>query len=349
MGYTMGSSLCRKRRNLEGGLMATIAMVDFDFDDCNFEREMAEAAGVRFTSFNHGRNCTADEIIAHSADADGIITSYGRFTAEVIGALPSLKVISKTGTGVDNIDIAAATANGTVVCNVPGYGTEVVSDHAIALALAVLRRINELDADMRAGMWNFRQRRPLGQVAGRTFAVAGYGNIGRATATKAAGLGFKVVVWDRRCAPGTVTAEGFPCLSLDDLLRAADVVSFHTALTPETRHLLNAGNIGLLKEDAVVVNTARGAVIDTDAVAATLAAGRLWGAGLDVFEDEPLPPTAAIRTAPHTVLTPHAAYWSEESAAELRRRCTQNAIDMVLGRTPKACVNPEALAAALAK
>ena len=149
MGYTMGSSLCRQRRNLEGGLMATIAMVDFDFDDCNFEREMAEAAGVRFTSFNHGRNCTADEIIAHSADADGIITSYGRFTAEVIGALPSLKVISKTGTGVDNIDIAAATANGTVVCNVPGYGTEVVSDHAIALALAVLRRINELDADMR--------------------------------------------------------------------------------------------------------------------------------------------------------------------------------------------------------
>ena len=329
--------------------MATIAMVDFDFDDCDFERDMAEAAGIRFTSFNHRRNCTADEIIAHGAGADGIITSYGRFTAAVIGALPSLKVISKTGTGVDNIDIAAATANSTVVCNVPGYGTEVVSDHAIALTLAVLRRINELDADMRAGVWNFRRRRPLGQVTGRTFAVVGYGYIGRATAVKAAGLGFSVVVWDRRCAPGTVTAEGFPCLGLDDLLRAADVVSFHTALTPETRHLLNADNIALLKEDAVVVNTARGAVIDTDAVAAALAAGRLWGAGLDVFEDEPLSPSAAIRTAPHTVLTPHAAYWSEESAAELRRRCTQNAIDMVLGRTPKACVNPEALAAALAK
>ena len=329
--------------------MATIAMVDFDFDDCNFERTMVEAAGIRFTSFSHGRHCTADEIIAHAAGADGIITSYGRFTAEVIAALPAARVISKTGTGVDNIDVAAATASGIAVCNVPAYGTEVVSDHAIALTLACLRRINEIDADMRAGVWDFARRRPLGQVRGRTFAVVGYGNIGRATAIKAAALGFSVVVWDRHGRPGTVTAEGFPYLAFDEALRAADVVSFHTALTPETRHLLNADNIALLGPGAIVVNTSRGAVIDTDAVATALESGRLWGAGLDVFETEPVSPDAPICRAPHTVLTAHAAYWSEESAVVLRQPWRQTAFAVAPGFGPEACAIHEALPAVLAR
>lgn len=329
--------------------MATIVMSDFDFDDCAFEREMVEAAGIRFESFDDGRARTPGEIVEHLRGADGAITSYGRYTAEVFEALPQLKVVAKTGTGVDNIDVAAASEAGVAVCNVPAYGTEVVSDHAIALALACLRRINEIDADMRAGVWDFHRRRPLGQVRGRTFGIVGYGNIGRACARKAAGLGFSVVVWDHKGHPGHLTPEGYPYRELDELLRVADVVSFHTALVPATRHLLNADNLKLMKEDAVVVNTSRGAVVDLDAVAAALCAGKLWGAGIDVFETEPVPADAAIMHAPHTVLTSHAAYWSEESAAELRRRCTQNAIDVVLGRMPEACVNPEVLPRALAK
>ena len=258
-------------------------------------------------------------------------------------------MVSKTGTGVDNIDVAAATANGTTVCNVVGYGTEVVSDHALALTLAVLRRINEIDADMRAGVWDFHRRRPLGQVHGHTFGVVGYGHIGRAAARKARGLGFNVVVWDHEGHPGRFTPEGFPYVAFEDLLKTVDVVSFHVALVPATRHLLNADNLKLMKKDAIVVNTSRGAVIDTDAVAAALTAGKLWGAGIDVFESEPVSPDAPIMHAPHTVLTSHAAYWSEESAVELRTRCTQNAIDVVLGRIPENCVNPEVLPRALAK
>ena len=329
--------------------MALIVMTDFDFGDCDFERKMVEAAGIQFKSFDDARNRTPAEIIEHLRGADGAITSYGRFTAEVFQALPQLKVVSKTGTGVDNIDVAAATADGCAVCNVPAYGTEVVSDHAIALALACLRRINEIDADMRAGIWDFHRRRPLGQVHGRTFGVVGYGNIGRAVARKARGLGFNVVVWDHKGTPGRLTPEDFPYVTLEDLLKTADVVSFHTALVPATHHLLNADNLKLMKDDAIVVNTSRGAVIDNDAVAAALCAGKLWGAGIDVFEHEPVSPDAPIMHAPHTVLTSHAAYWSEESAVELRTRCTQNAIDVVLGRAPENCVNPEALPAALAK
>lgn len=328
-----------------GGIIAT----DTDFGDSDFERKMVEGAGIAFASYNDAGDRDPGRIIERLREADGAITSYGSYTAEVFAALPQLKVVSKTGTGVDNIDIAAATANGTVVCNVPGYGTEVVSDHAIALALDCLRRTNEIDADIRNGIWDFQQRRPLGQVKGRIFGVVGMGSIGRAVARKARGLGFEVVAWDRKGKPGTASDEGIPFLDFEDLLRRSDTISLHVALTPDTHHLLNRDALKLLKQDAIVVNTSRGAVVDTDALAEALEEGSLWGAGLDVFETEPLPPEAPILKAPHTVLTSHAAYWSEESAVELRTRCTRNAIAVVLGRHPEACVNPEALPTALAK
>ena len=319
--------------------MATIVVTDSDFGNSDFEKKMVEAAGIEFRAYDDAGDREPAEIIEHLQGADGAITSYGDYSAEVFAALPNLKVVSKTGTGVDNIDVEAATKNGTVVCNVPDYGTEVVSDHAIALALCVLRRINEIDADMRDDIWDFRRRRPLGQVQGRTFGIVGYGNIGRATARKARGLGFDVRVWDRKGVPGRTTPEGFPYMSYEDLVRESDVLSFHTALVPATHHMLNAERLATMKQDAIVVNTSRGAVVDVDALAKALEEGRLWGAGLDVFEEEPLPADAPIRKAPHTVLTSHAAYWSEEAAVELRTRCTQNAIDVVLGKQPESRVN----------
>lgn len=323
--------------------MAKIVVSDTDLGDTVLERQMIEAAGIEFAAFGNEEDRAPERLIAHLQDADGAITSYGDYNAEVFAALPKLRVVSKTGTGVDNIDVAAATKNGTAVCNVPGYGTEVVSDHAIALAMDVLRRISEMDADMRAGVWDFQKCRPLGQARGRTFGVVGYGHIGRATARKARGLGFDVIVWDRKGVPGQSTAQGFPYVDLDELLATADVVSFHTALAPETHHLLDAKRIAAMKLGAVVVNTSRGAIIDTDVLADALVAGKLWGAGIDVFEEEPIPLDAPICKAPHTVLTPHAAYWSEEAALDLRRRCTQNVIDVVLGREPESCVNAEVL------
>ena len=197
---------------------------------------------------------------------------------------------------------------------------------------------------MRHGVWDFHKRRPLGQVQGRSLGIVGYGHIGRATARKARGLGFDVMVWDRKGVPGRFTPEDFPYVSLDDLLAQADIVSFHTALTPETHHLLDAKRITVMKPGAIVINTSRGAIVDTDALADALAADKLWGAGIDVFEEEPVSPDAPICQAPHTVLTPHVAYWSEETAVQLRTRCTQNAIDVVLGREPESCVNAEVLA-----
>lgn len=323
--------------------MASIVATDTDFCSTDFEKNLVEAAGIEFTSYEDAKDRTPQAIIERLKDADGAITSYGRFTEEVFEALPHLKVVSKTGTGVDNIDVAAATKNGTAVCNVPGYGTEVVSDHAITLALDCLRRTNEIDADMRRGIWDFKRHRPLGQVKGRIFGVIGAGDIGSATARKAHGLGFDVIMWDRNGSVGTRNSDGIPFASFEDVLKTSDVISFHVALVPETRHLLNADNIAMLKQDAIVINTSRGAVVDLDALSKALDDGRIWGAGIDVFENEPVPMDAPIMSAPHTVLTSHAAYWSEESAVELRTRCTDNAIAVVLGRKPDSCINPEVL------
>lgn len=320
--------------------MAKIVMVESDFEDAEVEERLAREAGVEFACC---KRCPPDEIVRVAADADGVVTSYGDLSRAVIEALPRMRVISRTGVGYDNIDVKAATECGVAVCNVPGYGTEVVSDHAVSLALCVLRRINEVDADVRAGVWDYARRRPLGQVHGRTFGVVGMGDIGRATARKAAGLGFRVVCWSRSQPAGRRTPEGYEALELDELLRASDVVSLHTALTPETRHLLDARRLALMKDDAVVVNTARGAVVDTCALAAALEAGRLWGAGIDVFEGEPVSPDHPLLRAPRTVLTSHAAYWSEESGLELRTRAMRNAIDGVLGRRLSGCLNPEVL------
>ena len=320
--------------------MPKIAVVDSDFPDNDFEREMARAAGVDiFVADPPDRSPEA--IIRNAADADGAVTSYGDFPREVFEALPNLKVVSRTGVGYDSIDLDAATEHGVAVCTAPGYGTEVVSDHAITLALCVLRRINEIDADMRAGVWDYARRRPLGQVRGRTFGVVGMGEIGRACARKANGLGFKVVCWSRSLVPGRRTPEGYDILPLDELLATCDVVSFHTALTPETTHLLNAERIARMKPTAVVVNTSRGPVIDTVALAEALCEGRLWGAGIDVYESEPVDPEHPLLHAPHTVLTSHAAYWSEESGRELRERTMQSAIDVVCGRRPADCLNPQ--------
>lgn len=321
--------------------MSKIVITDYDMDDTRVEAQMAADAGVELAVFE---DRSPEGIIKNAADADGIVFSYGNMTRAVIETLaPKLKVISRTGVGFDTIDVPAATECGVAICTPPGYGNEVVSDHAIALALAVLRRINELDRDIKAGVWDFARTRPLGQCAGRVFGVVGMGEIGRAVAKKANGLGFKVVCWSRSLKPGRRTPEGYDILDYEELLRVSDVVSFNCALAPQTRHMLDEERIALMKPTAVVVNTSRGPVIDTWALARALEEGRLWGAGIDVFETEPVGPDHPLLRAPHTVLSAHAAYWSEESARELRRRATQAAIDVVLARHPADCLNPTVL------
>ncbi|MGI6033558.1 MAG: C-terminal binding protein [Coriobacteriales bacterium] len=317
--------------------MDRICITDLDFEDTNIEAEACEKAGIELVAY---QDRTSQGIVAHAAGADAVLTSYGDFNAAVIDKLAGVKAICKTGIGVDNIDVEAATAHGIAVCNVPGYGTEIVSDHAIALALGCLRRINELDANLRAGTWEYARCRPLGQVRGRTFGVVGMGEIGRAVARKANGLGFRVVCSSRSLVPGRTTPEGYPVLELDELFECADIVSVHVALVPETAHLVDERRLALMKPGAILVNTSRGGTVDTVALARALEENKLWGAGIDVFETEPIEPDHPLLSAPHTLLTPHAAYWSEESGRELRTRAIGNLIEVLQTGRCADCVNP---------
>ncbi len=319
-----------------------IVITDCDHATIAHEQAVAEAVGADLV---RAQATTEAEVIEAAAGADGLVVQYAPITAAVLDALPGVRAVGRYGVGVDTVDVTAATARGVAVCNVPDYGTEAVSDHAITLALTVLRAIPALDAGVRAGRPDIEGQVPIPQFAGTTFGVVGYGAIGRATARKAAGLGMDVAVHDVAHRAGTTSEDGFPVLSLPELLARSQVLSLHVPLTDETHHLLDAAALAQLPDRAVVVNTSRGGVVDTDALVDALQSGHVLGAGLDVFETEPLPVGHPLTRFDRVVLTPHAGFYTDQSYAELKTRTITNVIDVVAGRRPRNVLNPEVLAA----
>ncbi|MBD0673727.1 C-terminal binding protein [Streptomyces sp. CBMA156] len=312
--------------------MVRIVITDCDHDTIEPEQLAAAEAGIDLVRAD---SADEDAVIEAAAGADGLIVQYAPITAAVLDALPGLKVVSRYGVGVDTIDVDAAHARGVLVCNVPDYGSEDVSDHAIALALSLLRGIPRLDRRMRQGSYDVAAVKPLHRFRGRTFGVVGLGRIGRATARKARALGFEVVAHDPVVEEVPASLRGTELLSFEDILGRADVLSLHVPLTPATRHLLNSGTLSRMRPDSVVVNTGRGGVVDTEALADAIERGGILGAALDVVENEPLPPSHRLFGLSNVVLTPHTGWYSEESFTELKRRAAENAIAGSLGRTPR--------------
>jgi D-3-phosphoglycerate dehydrogenase len=316
-----------------------IAVTECDHDAFLEEEAVARESGVELLI---RQNRTRDELIDTCLDADGLLVQYARIDGDVMDALPRLRAIGRYGVGVDSINIDAATARGIAVCNVPDYGTEAVSDHAIGLTLAVARGIPRTDRGLREGRVDLPAVRPLYQTRGRTFGVVGLGRIGTATARKASGLGYDVIGHDSLAEPGT-THDGVPAVTLDELCARADVVSLHVPLTPETRGLVGRDQLALMRDTTIVVNTARGGVVDVPALVDALRSGRLGGAGIDTHEDEPLPVDHPLTRFDNVVLTPHLAWYTEESYGELKRRTIENVVEVLAGRNPRNIVNPQAL------
>jgi D-3-phosphoglycerate dehydrogenase len=248
------------------------------------------------------------------------IRAHARFTESVLAACPGLELISIWGVGTDNVDLAAAARHGVVVCNTPGVNAYAVAEHAIALMLAVARKIPRIDREMRGGAW---PREMLTQVFGKTLGVFGTGNIGSRVAQLGRGLGMEVLTWSAR--GGTPAAK-------DDILRRADAVSLHLRLTPESTSFMGGREFGLMKPGAILVNTGRGALVDRDALLAALAAGRLAGAGLDVFHDEPLAPDDAFLACANAVLSPHIAGQTPEVRRDGLVRAIENVENFLAGR-----------------
>jgi phosphoglycerate dehydrogenase-like enzyme len=278
------------------------------------------------------------ELIELLDGAIGAIASTDPFSADVLRATPSLRVIARVGVGVDTVDVDAASALGIQVVTTPGANDQSVADHTIGLMLAVLRRIPELDADVRAGGWNRTGAYAARQLAGATVGLVGFGRIGRRVAARLAGFDVDLLVHDPMLPADTLHAS----IPLDALLRRSDIISIHCPLTESTRHLIDAEALAVMRPGAVIVNTARGEVVDELALVDALRAGRLGGAGIDAFADEP-PSGSPLLGMPNVVLSPHNGGLSTVSIAEMTSRVTRAVIEVAAGRVATDLLNPRAL------
>lgn len=294
------------------------------------------------------------ELMGELTDADGIILCHEvSITREVVEELHQCKAVVRCGVGFDNIDRKAAGERGIYVCNVPDYGVDEVADHAIAMALACNRGLIKAERTLRKGLqpWDMRSIQPIFRVAGATMGIIGLGRIGGATALRAKGLRMNVQAYDPYVRAGTDKLLGVPLVGLEELLKTSDIVSVHTPLTEETRKLIDASALSLMKSTAILVNTARGAVVDTDALAAALKEGQIAGAGIDVLPDEPATSDMPLiqlwqqdRQPPvNLIITPHTAFYSDAGLVEMREKAAQEIRRVLSGEMPKNCVNREFL------
>jgi phosphoglycerate dehydrogenase-like enzyme len=273
-------------------------------------------------------------------DASVIILWHNiRVTKKVIQRLRACRAIIRNGVGYDGVDCEAARERGVPVCNVPDYGTEEVADHAIALALSLARQIIPLDQEAKQLGWKIRVESKLRRLRELTFGIVGLGRIGTATALRARALGFKVCFYDPYVPNGVDKAVGVVRLrQMEQLLRVADILSLHCPLNPETRHLITERELRMMRAGAFIVNTARGAIIEKNALLNALREGRLAGAGLDVVEDEPLK-TPEEAATPNLIVTCHAAFCSVESKCEMRSTSARIAHAAVLNLPLENIVN----------
>ncbi len=279
-----------------------------------------------------------EEFATRIKDADIVIAGRYGFSAESISKAPRLGMIALWQTGYDNVDLPAATSRGVVVSNVHNYAFDTVAEFAFALALNLLRKVDKADMNLRRGMFDW--RRYVGkELMGKTIGVIGLGSIGRRVVQIAHGFNMNVLSVTAHPSPERAKELGVKFVDLDTLLMGSDIVSLHVPLTPETEHMLSASELARMKPTAVLINTARGKIVDESALVEALKEKRIAGAGLDVFEKEPLPMDSPLLKMDNVVLTPHIAFLSEESIDECTRITVENVEAFIKGR-PQNVVNP---------
>ena len=299
-----------------------------------------------------GRASTSeDELIRAGQNADALLVSTREaVTRRVLENIPRVKVISRYGVGLDNVDLDAAADVGIVVTHYPGYCTAEVADHALAMILALNRRIVEQDRSLREGAWVAHGpatrrilRGPIQPLREQTLGIIGFGRIGQAVAARAKPFGLAIIAADPYVDPRITRDASAEPVTLEELLARADIVTIHTPLTPETRGLIDAAALARMKPTAVIVNTARGPIIDLPPLAQALQEGRIAGAALDVVDPEPLPASSPLYTMPNVILTPHSAYYSERSVDVVRRETLHEALQVLRGKRPRTVANPRVL------
>jgi glyoxylate reductase len=306
---------------------------------------LAAAAAVRCWD-REDEPVPRDVLLREAAAAEGLFTLLtDRVDAELLAAAPHLRVVANMAVGYDNIDVAAATARGVAVCHTPGVLTETTADLAFALLLATARRLPEAERYLRAGRW--RTWSPMGLVGqdvhGRTLGIVGAGRIGQAVGLRATGFGMRIVYAARSPKPEFERRTGAARADLGELLAEADFVSLHAPLTSETYHLIGERELRRMRPTAVLINTARGALVDEAALVRALSEGWIWAAGLDVFEHEPLPPDHPLLQLPNVVALPHIGSASTATRTRMAVMAAEDLLAVLTGGRPAHCLNPEVL------
>lgn len=296
-------------------------VTDWEFDDLEIERSGLAAAGVELVD----AQCrTPEEVVAavQESGARALLVQYAPIDAQVLRSV-DVGIVARYGVGVDNVDLEVAAQVGAIVCNAVGYGDEEVATHAASLALAALRSVPFHDRDVRAGGWDYKRGRPMPRVSERTLGVLGLGRIGQEL-VRLLGQFFGRVVAADPFLPEDRWPEAVESCTVAEVLAAADVVSLHLPLSDQTRHLIDDDALATMQPGSILVNTARGGLVDEDAVVRALDRGHLSAAALDVLETEPAPADHPLRTHPRAIVTPHTAWYSDESERVLRRMAVAN-------------------------
>ncbi|MFC7400934.1 C-terminal binding protein [Citricoccus sp. GCM10030269] len=307
-----------------------IVITDHAFGDVVHERRLAEAAGAEFSVM---QCVTAEETKEAVSGADAVITNFAPIGRSQLEAMNSGGTVVRYGVGVDNVDLEAAKDLGINVANVPDYGITTVADHAAALLLSLLRRLPHYTARIRENGWTApKEVGPLASFGQTTIGLLGVGRISCALADRLHPFGFRIMGYDPYANPDVVAKHHVELGSLEDVLSSAQGFSLHLPATPETRHLINQKTLAQMPRGAVIVNTSRGPIVDQVALAEAIQDGRIAGAGLDVFDPEPLAEDSPLRDLPGVLLTPHAAFYSTESIDNLQRLAGEEAVRAVLGK-----------------
>jgi len=318
-----------------------VLVTDYTWSSTEPEAAVLAEVGAKLLIAQTG---TEAELLSLVPQADAILTCFAQVPASVIRAGEKLQVVGRYGIGVDNIAVAECTRRGIPVTNVPAYCLDEVAEHAMAMLLALARKVAFYDrAVHQDGNWALQTGMPMYRVKGRTLGIVGFGKIGQTLAEKAKGFGLRIIASDPFMKADVVRQHGAELVSLDDLFTQSDFVSLHSPATPDTQHLVNAERLRKMKPTAFLINTARGAIIDQDALYTALQECWIAGAALDVFVPERLPADHPLLTLPNLITTPHVAFYSEESVLELEVKAARNVAAILSGRRPEAVVNPEVL------
>jgi len=316
-----------------------VAVSDSVFPNLDPSREVLSRLGAELQLASEP---TPEAILHVAAGADALLVTYAKITAEMIRQMTRCRIISRFGIGVDNVDIAAATMAGIVVTKVPDYCIGEVSDHALALLLALARKIPLANAQVQAGRWEMPALVPIHRLRGSVLGLVGFGRIPQLVAPKAQSFGLRVVACDPFVPAEVFTGAGVESVTFSQLLKLSDYVSIHTPLLSETRGLFDAEVFLQMKPTAYLINTARGPIVDEGALARALDAGHLAGAALDVMAQEP-PVNSPLVGRDNVIITPHTSFYSEESLVELQTKAAEEVAAVLNGEAPRNPVNPEVL------